>query len=566
MIFCFTGDCFAKENLTAVSHVARYSGEEYNLTVPMSAVASLKLYCPFISSYFTLRVFHNATEIKGTNVFFDSPREDLFFDPIRSPDLPSAKYQCYAINNLGFDQIDYYLFKNYSNISIYTSLRVREDDVIQVNLTDMCLPFSSKFLTSSDLTGVTTTSSLVPPVVSFTLNNLTLTDYNLTVAQLSHNGIYSCLVTHSLYQAQIQILDLYVKPLNVCAHSNGGCEHLCNTDIIADSFNCSCRPGYQLTSDLFGCEDVDECISVSLHNCPIPSQVCKNEPAGSYSCECAAGYVLESGGECLDVDECVHQNGGCLHLCLNTPGSYFCECKFGYTLLPIDNMTCVDLTSVELDTPPSLLTPIILALVFGIIFLLSVFIIALLLIAVCKRSRTPTRLKYDMFSKRLSGDFKCHQQVANPVFKLDQSSLFSKRISPRKNQASYGVLDDDDFHYESQNTKPDHRRPRSLEQAALSGEVTSDLDYLNEDVVLPKILTTDTSPSLPKYEHSQSSKISDTSSPSQRKYLPHSNMVPVLPSLGDGIQLRSVKSNPRNSSRDTNSQISDEILLDQTFC
>ena len=239
MIFCFTGDCFAKENLTAVSHVARYSGEEYNLTVPMSAVASLKLYCPFISSYFTLRVFHNATEIKGTNVFFDSPREDLFFDPIRSPDLPSAKYQCYAINNLGFDQIDYYLFKNYSNISIYTSLRVREDDVIQVNLTDMCLPFSSKFLTSSDLTGVTTTSSLVPPVVSFTLNNLTLTDYNLTVAQLSHNGIYSCLVTHSLYQAQIQILDLYVKPLNVCAHSNGGCEHLCNTDIIADSFNCS---------------------------------------------------------------------------------------------------------------------------------------------------------------------------------------------------------------------------------------------------------------------------------------------------------------------------------------
>ena len=546
--------------MTAVSNVASYSGEEYTLTVPQLALPSLKLYCPFISSYFTLRVFHNTNETKFTNVFFDSPREDLFFDPILSPDLPSAKYQCNAINVHSFDEIDYYLIKNYSNISINTSLRVRENDVIQVNLTDMCLPFSSKFLSISDINGLTTSSSLDPPVISFTLNNLTLTDYNLTVAELSHNGLFSCLVTHSLYEAQIQILDLYVKPLNVCAHSNGGCEHLCSTDIIADTFNCSCRPGYQLTPDLFGCEDVDECVYVSLHDCPIPSQLCKNEPAGSYSCECAAGYVLEaSGGECLDVDECVEQNGGCLHLCLNTPGSYFCECKFGYTLLPIDNMTCVDLTSVELDTPPSLLTPIILGLVFGIIFLFSVFIIVLLLIAVCKRSRTPTRLKYNMFSKRLSGDFKCHQQVSNPVFKLDQSSLFSKRISPRKSQASYGVLDDTDFQYEP--LKPDYRRPRSLEQAAIS-----DLDYLNEDVILPKILTTNTSPSLPKYEPSQSSKLSDTSSPSQRKYLPHSNMVPVLPSLGDGIQLRSVKSTSRHSGQDTTSQISNEIKLDQTFC
>ena len=543
--------------MSAVSNVARYSGKEYNLTVPELALPSLKLYCPFISSFFTLRVFHNATEIKMTNVFFDSPREDLFFYPILSPNLYSSKYQCNAINDIGFDELDYNLMENNSEILISSSLRVREDDVIQVNLTYMCLPFSSKFLTSSDLTGLTTTSSLDPPVISFTLNNQTLTDYNLTVAKLSHNGLYSCLVSHNLYESQIQILDLYVKPLNVCAHSNGGCEQLCSTDIPADTFNCSCREGYQLTTDLFGCEDVNECLSISLHDCSIPSQICKNEPTGDYSCECAGGYVLErSGGECLDVDECVEKNGGCLHLCINTGGSYFCECEFGYTLLLIDNMTCVDLTSVELDSPPSLLTPIILGCVFGIIFLLSIFIIVLLLIAVGKRSRAPTRLKYNMFSKRLSGDFKCHQQVSNPVFKLNQSNLFSKRISPRK---SYGVLDDNDFHYES-------RRSRSLEQAALSGEVVSEPDYLNEDVVLPKVLTTDTSPSLPKYEPSQSSKLSDTSSPSQRKYQPHSYMVPVLPALGDGIQLRSVKGSSRHSGQDTNSQISNEIQLDQTFC
>ena len=35
-----------------------------------------------------------------------------------------------------------------------------------------------------------------------------------------------------------------------------------------------------------------------------------------------------------DINECLDNNGGCAHNCINTPGSYNCECNRGYELLP----------------------------------------------------------------------------------------------------------------------------------------------------------------------------------------------------------------------------------------
>ena len=571
--FLLLGDCTAKENLTAVTKVVRESGDNYNLTVPELAFSSLKLYCPFVSSFFLLKVFLNSTEIKQTNVFYDSPREDLFFTPI-IPDPSSAsstKYQCSVQNSPGFDEIDYFLTVDTSEIHLNATLRFREGDNIQVDLEALCLPFSSRFLTNSDLQGVATNTALALPNLSFTLNGESVAESNLTVAQLRDNGSYSCLVTHGLYEAQIKLLDLYVKPLNVCAHSNGGCEQLCHTDIAADTFSCSCRPGYQLSSNSLACEDVNECLSVSLHDCLVPSQRCENEPVGSYTCECAEGFLYAASSQaCEDIDECETGNGDCLHLCINRMGSYFCECKFGYTLLQIDNSTCVNLNTGDLDTPSSLLTPIILALIFGIIFLLSICTIGLLLIAVCKRSRKPTRLKYEMFAKRLSGDFKCHQQVDNPAFRLDQTTLFGKRISPKKTMGSYGMLEEIGFPSEPRELTllSDNPRSRSLEQAALSDGAFTELDYLSDDVTLPKPLSIDPSPStLPKYEpQSLPIKRPDISPLSRRTKLPHSNMVPVLPAIGDGFQLRSVKTPSRHSDQDTHSHISNDIKIDQTFC
>ena len=33
-----------------------------------------------------------------------------------------------------------------------------------------------------------------------------------------------------------------------------------------------------------------------------------------------------------DINECLDNNGGCEHTCLNTAGSYKCECMDGYKL------------------------------------------------------------------------------------------------------------------------------------------------------------------------------------------------------------------------------------------
>ena len=42
----------------------------------------------------------------------------------------------------------------------------------------------------------------------------------------------------------------------------------------------------------------------------------------------------------IDIDECLVENGGCQHVCLNKMGSYECLCRNGYTLLG-DEKTCV---------------------------------------------------------------------------------------------------------------------------------------------------------------------------------------------------------------------------------
>ena len=35
---------------------------------------------------------------------------------------------------------------------------------------------------------------------------------------------------------------------------------------------------------------------------------------------------------CTDINECIDDNAGCSHTCVNTPGSYHCKCNRGYEL------------------------------------------------------------------------------------------------------------------------------------------------------------------------------------------------------------------------------------------
>ena len=50
-----------------------------------------------------------------------------------------------------------------------------------------------------------------------------------------------------------------------------------------------------------------------------------------YKCDCDEGFLpSRNKTECLDIDECAINNGGCDQTCTNFKGSYLCSCENGY--------------------------------------------------------------------------------------------------------------------------------------------------------------------------------------------------------------------------------------------
>ncbi|XP_046864098.1 signal peptide, CUB and EGF-like domain-containing protein 2 isoform X2 [Xenia sp. Carnegie-2017] len=74
-----------------------------------------------------------------------------------------------------------------------------------------------------------------------------------------------------------------------------------------------------------------------------PNSVCIKQSGITYKCVCQYGFRME-GNTCRDIDECHFKNGGCAHLCKNTPGSYECSCRSLQYALHADKHNCVDLS------------------------------------------------------------------------------------------------------------------------------------------------------------------------------------------------------------------------------
>lgn len=55
-------------------------------------------------------------------------------------------------------------------------------------------------------------------------------------------------------------------------------------------------------------------------------------------------FLCRDKRQCLDVDECDTNNGGCSQVCLNRPGNYSCECRTGY-ILSDDKSSCLEIVS-----------------------------------------------------------------------------------------------------------------------------------------------------------------------------------------------------------------------------
>ncbi|VDN38077.1 unnamed protein product [Cylicostephanus goldi] len=71
--------------------------------------------------------------------------------------------------------------------------------------------------------------------------------------------------------------------------------------------------------------DINECVADNggcHHDCV--------NTIGTFYCRCWAGFELEENGKtCKDIDECAISNGGCSHRCVNSPGGHRCECPPG---------------------------------------------------------------------------------------------------------------------------------------------------------------------------------------------------------------------------------------------
>ena len=125
------------------------------------------------------------------------------------------------------------------------------------------------------------------------------------------------------------------------------CDHSCvvvQNDAGRSSASCKCHVGYILSDeDLRTCLDVDEC----LENNGGCDQVCTNKP-GTHMCECNNGFTKTTeNGYCVDINECALNNGHgpCQDTCINSEGSYACSCEGipGTILSRSDKHSCEDM-------------------------------------------------------------------------------------------------------------------------------------------------------------------------------------------------------------------------------
>ncbi|MBL8940297.1 MAG: hypothetical protein JNM69_37470 [Archangium sp.] len=115
------------------------------------------------------------------------------------------------------------------------------------------------------------------------------------------------------------------------------CAQPANSTSTCSSGACgfTCATGYLQSGG--ACVDIDEC-TTNNGGCSA-SATCTNTP-GSRTCACNAGFSGD-GVTCTDINECLTNNGGCAGeaTCTNTPGARTCACNTGYTG---DGLTCAD--------------------------------------------------------------------------------------------------------------------------------------------------------------------------------------------------------------------------------
>jgi hypothetical protein len=129
-------------------------------------------------------------------------------------------------------------------------------------------------------------------------------------------------------------------PVCQCVSKWGWRGPECNTDVN----ECALVPGVARSDDgqLISQLQLGTLGQAGCGQGDASTATCTNIP-GSWECACRPGYKgliqVGQGNQCLDINECLSQNGGCEQVCLNSPGSFSCACQTGYTL-KADRYTC----------------------------------------------------------------------------------------------------------------------------------------------------------------------------------------------------------------------------------
>ena len=136
-----------------------------------------------------------------------------------------------------------------------------------------------------------------------------------------------------------------------CGGGDDGPEIICKPNHAVGCFCDDGLEGEQVCNNL-GTAFLADCL------CIAPPQSCETSGCdaienGRISCvegecviACDEGFTGING--CYDLNECNTSNGGCDHICTNTPGNFQCSCDEGYYLLE-DQVSCEEINPCDTD-------------------------------------------------------------------------------------------------------------------------------------------------------------------------------------------------------------------------